>query len=149
MSREKKCLIFIVIGVLCALLMAGCGNAADENVTEKVEVNELGYTQISQKDAKNIMDTEEGIIILDVREQDEFDRGHIAGAILMPYTKAEEMAPEMLPDKDQKILIYCRTGRRSKIAAETLAGMGYTNLYEFGGIEEWPYGTVIDFEKES
>jgi len=87
------------------------------------------------------MDTEDGYIILDVREQDEFDEMHIPGAILLPYTKAEELAPELLPNKTQLILIYCRSGRLSKIAAEALANMGYTNIKEFGGIIDWPYET--------
>ena len=87
------------------------------------------------------MDTEEGYIILDAREQDEYDAGHIPGAILIPYTQIEAKASEMLADKDQLILVYCRSGRRSKIAAEALVEMGYTNIKEFGGILDWPYET--------
>ena len=94
---------------------------------------------ITAQEAKKIMDTEEGYIILDVREQDEYDAGHIPGAILIPYTQIEEMAGEMLPDQDQLILVYCRSGRRSKIAAEALVELGYTNIREFGGIIDWPY----------
>ena len=94
---------------------------------------------ITAEEAKQIMDTEEGYIILDVREQEEFDQGHIPGAILIPYTQIEEMAPQMLPDKEQLILVYCRSGRRSKIAAEALVELGYTNIREFGGILDWPY----------
>ena len=86
-----------------------------------------------------IMDTEEGYVILDVREQDEYDAGHIPGAILIPYTQIDAKANEMLPDKDRLILVYCRSGRRSKIAAEALAELGYTNIKEFGGIIDWPY----------
>ena len=94
---------------------------------------------ITAEEAKRIMDTEEGYIILDVREQDEYDAGHIPGAILIPYTQNEEKANEMLPDKEQLILVYCRSGRRSKIAADALAELGYTNIKEFGGILDWPY----------
>ena len=94
---------------------------------------------ITAEEAKEIMDTEEGYVILDVREQDEYDTGHISGAILIPYTQIEAKANEMLPDKDQLILVYCRSGRRSKIAAEALAELGYTNIKEFGGILDWPY----------
>ena len=94
---------------------------------------------ITAQEAKQLMDTQEGYIILDVREQEEFDQGHIPGAILIPYTQIEEMAPQMLPDKEQLILVYCRSGRRSKIAAEALVELGYTNIREFGGILDWPY----------
>ena len=97
------------------------------------------YEQITAEAAKKIMDSGEEHIILDVREQDEFDAGHIPGAILLPYTEIENKAEEMLPDKDEQILVYCRSGRRSKIAAEVLAKLGYTNIKEFGGIIDWPY----------
>ena len=97
------------------------------------------YQQITQEEAKKIMDSGEDCVILDVREQDEFDEGHIPGAILLPYTEIESKAETMLPDKDKQILVYCRSGRRSKIAAEVLVKLGYTNIKEFGGIIDWPY----------
>ena len=97
------------------------------------------YQQITAEEARKIMDSGEEHIILDTREQDEFDEGHIAGAILIPYTEIENKAIEMIPDKDKLILVYCRSGRRSKIAAESLAKLGYTNVKEFGGIIDWPY----------
>ena len=85
------------------------------------------------------MNSGEEHIILDTREQDEFDEGHIPKAILIPYTEIENKAEEMIPDKNKQILVYCRSGRRSKIAAESLAKLGYTNVKEFGGIIDWPY----------
>ena len=94
---------------------------------------------ITAEEAKHIMDSQEGYIILDVREQDEYDAGHIPGAILIPYTQIKDSAEEALTDKDQLILVYCRSGRRSKIAAEALVELGYTNIKEFGGIIDWPY----------
>ena len=94
---------------------------------------------ITAEEAKQIMDTEAGYIILDVREQEEYDAGHIPGAILIPYTMIEEKANELLQEKDHLILVYCRSGRRSKIAAEALLELGYTNIKEFGGIIDWPY----------
>lgn len=97
------------------------------------------YEQITQEEAKKIMDSGDDVIILDVREQDEFDAGHISGAILLPYTEIENKAEAILPDKDKQILVYCRSGRRSKIAAEALAKLGYTNIKEFGGIIDWPH----------
>ncbi len=99
----------------------------------------LPYTMISQEDAKKIMDSGESYILLDVREQDEFDAGHIPGAILIPYTQIAEKAEDMLPDQAAQILVYCRSGRRSKIAAEALGALGYTDVKEFGGIIDWPY----------
>ena len=124
-----KKLIFLLLAVM---LLTACGQDT-ENDREAVYVN------ITAEEAKRIMDSQDGYIILDVREQDEYDAGHIPGAILIPYTQIEEKAKEMLPDKDQLILVYCRSGRRSKIAAEALAELGYTNIKEFGGIIDWPY----------
>ena len=94
---------------------------------------------ITAEEAKHIMDTEEGYIILDVRAQDEYDAGHIPGAIVIPHTEIETRAEEELTDKDQQILVYCRSGRRSKLAADALLELGYTNIKEFGGILDWPY----------
>lgn len=124
-----KKLIFLLLAVM---MLAACGQAKENN-------QGAVYMNITAEEAKEIMDTEEGYVILDVREQDEYDAGHISGAILIPYTQIEAKANEMLPDKDQLILVYCRSGRRSKIAAEALAELGYTNIKEFGGILDWPY----------
>lgn len=95
---------------------------------------------ITAQQAKEIMDTQEGYIILDTRTQEEYDEGHIPGAILIPYDEIIEKAEGILTDKDQLILVYCRSGRRSKIAAQSLVELGYTNIKEFGGIIDWPYG---------
>ena len=94
---------------------------------------------ITAEEAKQIMDSEEGYIILDVRTQEEYDQGHIPGAILIPDTEIKARAEEVLTDKDQLILVYCRSGRRSKLAAEALVELGYTNIKEFGGIIDWSY----------
>ena len=94
---------------------------------------------ITAEEAKQIMDSEEDYIILDVRTQEEYDQGHIPGAILIPDTEIKHKAEEVMMDKDQLILVYCRSGRRSKLAAEALAELGYTNIKEFGGIIDWPY----------
>lgn len=106
-----------------------------------------GYTQISYEEAKKMMDERDDIIILDVRTQDEFEGGYIRGAILFPSQEVnEETAAQKLPDKDQTILIYCSSGGRSKKVAKQLADMGYTSLYEFGGINSWPYEIYYDVE---
>ena len=91
--------------------------------------------------AKELMDTEKDYIILDTRTQSEYDESHIPGAILIPYDEILEKAESVLKDKDQLILVYCRSGRRSKLAAEDLVKLGYTNIKEFGGINDWPYET--------
>ena len=122
----------IMLLILAALFLTACG------ITKETD-REAVYMNITAEEAKTIMDSEKGYIILDVREQDEYAAGHIPGAILIPYTQIEEKADEMLPDKDQLILVYCRSGRRSKIAAEALVKLGYTNIKEFGGILDWPY----------
>ena len=124
-----KKLIFLLLAVM---LLTACGQ---DNENDQGAV----YVNITAEEAKRIIDSEEGYIILDVREQDEYDAGHIPGAILIPYTQIEEKANEMLPDKEQLILVYCRSGRRSKIASDALAELGYTNIKEFGGIIDWPY----------
>lgn len=113
------------------LLLTGCGAGGASE--------EKGYQQISQEEAKEMMDNQE-VLILDVREQDEYDSGHIPGAVLLPVGSiTEESAAEVIPEKDATVLVYCRSGNRSKTASKTLAELGYTGIYEFGGIITWPY----------
>ena len=100
------------------------------------------YEQISGAKAKALMDSESGYIIIDARTQSEYDEGHIPGAILIPEYEIADRAEKELPDKEQLILVYCRSGRRSKIAAEELVKLGYTNVKEFGGIIDWEYEIV-------
>ena len=130
--------LFCIIPILLCILVVACGHDTDK--TNKGE--HAMYEQITAEDAKKIMDSGEDHVILDVREQDEYDAGHIPGAILLPYTEIENKAKDLLPDKDKQILVYCRSGRRSKIAAEALARLDYTNIKEFGGIIDWPYEVV-------
>ena len=121
--------------IIClASIMVGCG-ASEDNQNN-------GYVQITAEEAKQIMDTEDNYVILDVRTQKEFDEGHIDGAILIPEYEVANRAEKELPDKDQLILVYCRSGRRSKIASQALVDLGYTNVKEFGGIIDWPYEIV-------
>ncbi len=113
------------------LLLAGCGAARTGA--------ENGYTPITQEEAKEMMDTRD-VLILDVREQAEYDGGHIPGALLLPVgTITEDTAAAVIPEQDTTVLVYCRSGNRSKTAAQTLAELGYTDVYEFGGISTWPY----------
>jgi rhodanese-related sulfurtransferase len=126
-----KKVIFLLLAVM---MFTACGQAK-ENDREAV------YMNITAEEAKQIMDSEEGYIILDVRTQEEYDQGHIPGATQISHEEIAEKAEEVLTDKDQLILVYCRSGRRSKIAAEALVELGYTNIKEFGGILDWPYET--------
>ncbi len=100
------------------------------------------YQQITAKEAKTIMNTKQKYIIIDSRTQEEFSEGHIKNAILIPEYEIADRAEKELPDKNALILVYCRSGRRSKIAAEELVKLGYTNVKEFGGIIDWPYDIV-------
>ena len=100
------------------------------------------YEQITPEQAKSIMDTESDYIIIDARTAEEFAAGHIEDAILIPEYEIANRAEKELPDKDALILVYCRSGRRSKIASEELVKLGYTNVKEFGGIIDWPYEIV-------
>ena len=124
-----KKLVFLLLAVM---MLTACGQDKE---------NDQGavYVNITAEEAKKIMDTEEGYIILDVRTQEEYDQGHIPGAIVISHEEIAEKSEDVLTDKDQLILVYCRSGRRSKIAAEALVELGYTHIKEFGGIIDWPY----------
>ena len=112
------------------LLLTGCGGT---------NMNEDTYQQITQEKAKEMMDTQD-VLILDVREQDEYDSGHIPGAVLLPVgIITKDTAAAVIDDLDTVVLVYCRSGNRSKTASKALADLGYTNIYEFGGINTWPY----------
>ncbi len=99
------------------------------------------YRKITPDEAKARMDSGDEVLILDVRTQEEYDAGHIPGAVLLPNETIGSEAPAILPDKGAEILIYCRSGRRSAEAANKLVALGYTGVYDFGGIIDWPYET--------
>ena len=122
----------VILMILFVFLLTACGQYTENQ-------QEAAYMNITAQEAKIIMDSQERFVILDVREQYEYDESHIPGAVLLPLGQVEEKAQEVLPDKEQLILVYCRSGRRSKQAAEALVKLGYTNIKEFGGIIDWPY----------
>ena len=99
------------------------------------------YRKITPEEAKARMDSGDEVLILDVRTQEEYDAGHIPGAILLPNETIGSEEPVLLADKDAEILVYCRSGRRSAEAANKLVALGYTGVYDFGGIIDWPYET--------
>ena len=124
-----------IIPILLAALLCLAGCSAEGKMT---------YRQISQEEAKQMMSRDDGHVIVDVRRHDEYDGGHIPGAIVIPNESIGTEMPKELPDRDQIILVYCRSGRRSKEAAQNLANMGYTNVYEFGGMIEWTGEVTTD-----
>ena len=130
----KRIIIAVSVALMLIPLLIGCNGGNSKNA----------YEQITPAEAKALMDSEEGYVILDVRTPEEFAERHIEGAILIPDYEIGEKAESILTDKDQLILVYCRSGRRSKNAANELATLGYTNIKEFGGINDWKYGTVTE-----
>lgn len=125
----------ICILLLLTLALSGC--AARKS-------GEQSYRQITMQEAVDMMEREENYIILDVRTEPEYQAGHIPGAILLPNESIGAGEPPQLPDRDQLILVYCRSGNRSKQASDKLAKLGYTNVVEFGGINSWPGEVVSD-----
>ena len=128
-----KKLVFVLMAIVC---LTACGQVNEQG---EETVQKEGYVNITAAEAKEIMDSREDYIILDTRAQEEYDEGHIPGAIVIPHDEILEKAEDVLTDKNQLILVYCRSGRRSKLAAEDLQKLGYTNIKEFGGIIDWPY----------
>lgn len=120
----------ITVLLTALLALTGCGGE---------EAKEPTYVNITPQEAKLLMDQEDGYIILDVRTEEEYAQGHIPGAILIPDYEIEQKAEEILTDKDLMLLVYCRSGRRSKNASQILQELGYTDIREFGGILDWPY----------
>lgn len=135
----------IFIGFLTVILLAGCSPAIEKNKIESqettIEENKVAYSKISAEQAKEIIKREE-VIILDVRTPEEYKEEHIEDALLIPDYDLKDLVEGEIPNKDEKILLYCRSGNRSKAAAKILVDMGYTNVYDFGGIIDWPYETV-------
>jgi len=134
MKRIFACIL------LLGLLLAGCGEETTQQTQAPTETTkEAVYVNITAQEAKEVMDSRNDYVILDTRTQQEYDESHIPGAILIPHDQIKEKAESVLTDKDQLILVYCRSGRRSKLASEDLVELGYTNIMEFGGIIDWPY----------
>ena len=131
-----KKIFIVILSMFC--LLSGCGG--EEPTREETVV--VTFQQISQEEAKTIMSTNQNAVVLDVRTQEEYDSGHIKGAVLLPVDAiTEETAREVIPAKDTQVLVYCRSGNRSVTASKALAQLGYTEVYEFGGINTWPYET--------
>ncbi len=128
----KKRILGVIL--LASLLLVSCAGTQQKPAPQK---NSDGYYQIGQDEAARMMEKEKDAVILDVRTVSEYDSGHIPGAVCIPNEIVSEVAPDELPDPNQVILVYCRSGRRSKEASAKLAALGYTNVYEFGGVQTW------------
>jgi len=153
MNKRNYCLL---VFVFMSIFFCACAQNKNEQISEPNLLNEMEqqisdeeeqmkegseqdmtYEQISMEEAKQLMADEEGYVILDVRTLEEYTTGHIPGAICLPNENIGTAPPEELPNKEQLILVYCRSGNRSKQASQKLAKMGYTNIKEFGGIMDW------------
>lgn len=150
MIKYFKKFTILFIFTLLTTCFTGCTSKdsrksrAPSDIRKKLTQTEevLGYKSVSAEEAKKLMDSSENYIILDVRTEDEYNSFHIKDAILIPDYDIKIRGEEILTDKSQTIFVYCRSGRRSKLAAKTLADMGYSNIIEFGGIVNWPYEIV-------
>ncbi|MEI3500141.1 MAG: rhodanese-like domain-containing protein [Anaerovoracaceae bacterium] len=144
---SKTTALILLMGMFFVIFAAGCGaepEQEDESGGQNTAMSSVedGYHRISAEEAKSVMDENTDAVILDVREQDEYDSGHIPGAVLLPVNSIDETrAAQVIPTKDTTVLVYCRSGNRSRTASARLVGLGYTQVYEFGGIRDWPYET--------
>lgn len=125
----KRRIVSVIAALVFLLAISGCS----------VPEEGSDYMNISQKKAKEMMENLEEFVLLDARSEEEFFEGHIPGAIVIPHEEVLERAEAEIPEKDIPVFVYCRSGNRSKVAAEALVSLGYSEVYEFGGINTWPY----------
>lgn len=154
MKLTLKIILPVLAFIMCFTLSA-CNKAETQTKNDiqngenmNYKKNSDGYYQISAEEAHRIMVEEVDYVILDVRTESEYNETHIPNAVLLPDTQIIEKAGEILPDKDKTVLVYCRSGRRSKNASAELAAMGYTDVREFGGIIDWPYSVITPNENQ-
>ncbi|WP_066687542.1 rhodanese-like domain-containing protein [Christensenella intestinihominis] len=144
--------IAITAGAIAAIaFLAGCapaGGPAGQGAGESVQATGDTYHKINAEEAKEMMDVESGVVVVDVRTPEEYAEKHIEGAVNIPNEAISDTPPEALADKDAKLIVYCRTGVRSKQASDKLVNLGYTNVYDMGGINDWPYETVSGKQAE-
>lgn len=142
MNRRTFLIAASLTSIVSLAGLTGCFGAPsgdNGNANSDSSSNSSSYQRVDAESAKELMDTEDDYVILDARTQAEYNEGHIPGAILIPHDTVATAAEDALPDKDQLILVYCRSGNRSKQASQALVDLGYTNVVEFGGINSWPY----------
>ncbi len=128
----------VLVVLLCMLMLCvGCGKDAEDEVQTPV------YSSITMQDAATLLESENDYIVLDVRTEQEYFSGHIPGALCIPNESIDETIEAVLPDKDQVIFVYCRSGNRSKEASEKLVNLGYTQVVEIGGVKDWPGELIV------
>lgn len=142
----KKALLLVIISLsLLAITACSSSNSKKDNSINQPSSEQTALLEkISAEDAMEMMENEENVLILDVRTEEEFSEGHIKDAVLIPDYEITKKAEELIKDKATTILVYCRSGRRSALAAKSLSELGYTTVYDFGGIIDWPYETVVE-----
>lgn len=128
----------LLIAVLCICMF--CSGCVVDNSNAKEEPL---YSSITMEDAAVLLESENDYLLLDVRTEQEYFSGHIPGAVCIPNEDIDENVAEALPDQEQVIFVYCRSGNRSKQAAEKLANLGYTNIVEIGGVKDWPGELIV------
>lgn len=145
-----KWFLSLLMIISAVFAFTGCSKEGKENVNMSNNDSQITnngdvvpYVKITPSEAKEMMENED-VIILDVRTEEEYNAGHIKNAVLLPVTEIEDKAQELLPDKEVKILLYCRSGNRTQTASKLLREMGYTQVIDFGGIIDWPYEVVKD-----
>ena len=136
MDKTFKLVLLLLAISLIAFFLLGCAKQAAKSDNEKL----TGYQKITPVVVKERLDKGEKLIIVDVRTKEEYDSGHIPRSLLIPYDEMEATAASLLPDKNASIIVYCRSGRRSEIAAKSLVKLGYTNVADLGAISDWKYG---------
>ena len=136
----RQILLFAALAAVLALLLVSCGGTKDKP-TEEDAPGKAAYHKISAEEAYEMMASQE-VVVVDVRTREEYDGGHIENAVLVPNESIGSEMPEALPDKEATLLVYCRSGRRSKDAAQKLLALGYQSVYDFGGVIDWPYELV-------
>lgn len=143
MKKKKQWLLAVIAAGIIAAALSACGQdkTSQDTKSAKEDTMETEYKKITAEEAKERMDKDDKIIILDVRTEEEYREGHIPGAIVIPNETISSEPLKELPDLDQEILVYCRSGNRSAQAAKKLIEAGYTQVYDFGGINDWPYDT--------
>jgi rhodanese-related sulfurtransferase len=135
----------LAILLIATMMIAGCAVQTQVTTLQSTTLEspkKAEYIKITAQEAKEIMDSEENVAIVDVRTAQEYAEGYITDAILIPDAQIRDLAPDMLLDLDQTILVYCRSGNRSRAASRILIDMGYTNVLDFGGILDWPFEIV-------
>jgi phage shock protein E len=138
-SRKGTRIGYLIFAFLLVGMISGCSKAIPGNKIDPTADKKLSFTNITPQEAKKRLESEKGIILLDVRTKEEFDTGHIGGSVLIPVDKLEQEASVKLKDKEAPIFVYCRSGNRSVTAANILVKQGYKNVYNLGGIISWPY----------